>query len=94
MCTAEILLSTHSGCVLAVGLSIETVRIPLLAVDVRHLLDKWKRCLVLHKQTQTPKTDNNGALSLLNDSHPQCEFLFLTYEHTTQVVRSILTAVF
>lgn len=31
---------THSGWVLAVGLSIETVRMPLLAADVRHLVTK------------------------------------------------------
>lgn len=32
---------THSGCVMvAVGLSMETVRIPLLFVDVRHLVDR------------------------------------------------------
>ena len=35
-----VLSGTNSGCVLAVGLSIETVKIPLLAVDVRHLVDK------------------------------------------------------
>ena len=36
--------STHSGCVLAVGLSMDTVRIPLLFVDVRHLGEQLGRC--------------------------------------------------
>ena len=67
---------TYSGWVLAVGLSIETVKIPLLVVDVRHLVDKQKRFKIAHKRNRYPKMENNSLLAPLNDSYLLCCVLF------------------
>lgn len=59
----------YSGWVSAVGLSIETVKIPLLVVDVRHLVDKQKSCTSSHvHQTLALKMTNNCLLP-----NPQCD---------------------
>lgn len=59
---------TYSGCVLAVGLSIETVKIPLLVVDVRHLVDKGKRCITTEADLLLQTTTHSCPFKLFRSS--------------------------
>lgn len=85
---------TYSGWVLAVGLSIETVKIPLSVDDLRHLVDKQRRCIISQEHNRHLVWTGKQWSFPSNDSYPHCDFLFVTHKIRHRQNRFKLTGEF